>query len=223
MDAAQTAGHVPIEFHEAGIDLLACPGHKGLLGPLGTGVLVIASQVAEQMRTTREGGTGSASERAEQPEALPGRFEGGSHNAVGIAGLLASVRWILNRGLQTLREHEISVCESMSEGLDAIDGLRWFGPRTAAERVAVFCVRIDGLEPSEVSAMLETRFNIVSRSGLHCAPLAHRTVGTLADSGTMRLSAGPFISVRDVAAVADALSQIAVEVHRGRGVGFCQL
>ena len=221
VDAAQSAGHVPIDFHDAGIDLLACPGHKGLLGPLGTGLLVVGAGVANHMQTTREGGTGSWSEQAEQPESLPDRFEAGSHNVVGIAGLLAAVRWILDRGVDTLREHEISACRRLSARLAEIPGLRWFGPRELDQRVSVFSVRLDGLEPNEVSALLESRFNILSRSGLHCAPLAHRTIGTLETGGTTRLSAGPFTSLDDVDLVADALTEIAAEVRRSDGVGLC--
>lgn len=222
VDAAQSAAHVPIDFHGAGIDLLACPGHKGLMGPLGTGILIISAGVADRMQTTREGGTGSWSEQAEQPEALPDRFEAGSHNVVGVAGLLASVRWILERGIDALREHEISVCRRLSERLVEIPGLRWFGPRNLDHRVAVFSVRVDGLDPSEVSALLETRFNVLSRSGLHCAPLAHRTIDTLQIGGTTRLSTGPFTSLDDIDHVADALTQIAAEARRSDGVGLCR-
>jgi len=208
VDAAQSVGHVPIDFGRTPIDMLACPGHKGLLGPLGTGVLVIRGGVERHMRTTREGGTGSVSESARQPEDLPDRFEAGSHNAVGLAGLLAAVRWINQRGMEQLREHESAICRRMMERLEHIAGLRWFGPRAADQRVAVFSVRIEGLAPAELSALLESRFGVLSRSGLHCAPLAHQTIGTLELGGTTRLSAGPFTTEADVDAAASALSAI---------------
>jgi cysteine desulfurase family protein len=209
VDAAQSAGHVPIDFAALGIDLLAMPGHKGLLGPLGTGVLVIRGGMERQMRTVREGGTGSASELPVQPDALPDRFEAGSHNAPGIAGLLAAVRWLLERGVGVLREHECALCRRMRERLDAIRRLRWFGPRDVEQRVGVFSVRIDGIDPEQVSAILESQFSVLSRSGLHCAPLAHRTIGTLDAGGTTRLSFGPFTTLGDIDLAADALARIA--------------
>lgn len=209
VDAAQSAGHVPIDFERLGLDLLACPGHKGLLGPLGTGVLLIRAGVESRLRTIREGGTGSESERPVQPEHLPDRFEAGSHNAPGLAGLLAAVRWINERGVGRLREHELALCRRMTVRLDGIEGLRWYGPRAAEDRVGVFSVRIDGVEPAELSALLESQFGILTRSGLHCAPLAHRAIGTIESGGTTRLSLGPFASPADVDAAADALAEIA--------------
>ena len=168
------------------------------------------------MRTVREGGTGSNSESPVQPTTLPDRFEAGSHNAPGLAGLRAAVRWILDRGLRSLREHELRLCARLRERLDGIAGLQWYGPREPAERVGVFSFRIAGVEPSELSALLETRFNILSRSGLHCAPLAHRALGTLDTGGTTRLSTGPFTTADDVDRVADALATIAREAQGGR-------
>jgi cysteine desulfurase family protein len=209
VDAAQSAGHVPIDFGRLGLDLLACPGHKGLLGPLGTGVLLIRAGVEHQMRTFREGGTGSDSERPIQPPAPPDRFEAGSHNAVGLAGLRAAVRWLNERGVEALRDHELTLCRRMAERLEEVAGLRWYGPRTAEDRVGVFSVRCAGLEPSEVSALLESDYGVLTRSGLHCAPLAHRTLGTLDAGGTTRLSTGPFTTVADVDAATDALAALA--------------
>jgi cysteine desulfurase family protein len=209
VDAAQSAGHLPIEWGRLGIDLLACPGHKGLLGPLGTGVLLIRAGVEHQMRTVREGGTGFGGESLTQPEELPHRFEAGSHNAVGLAGLLAAVQWINDRGVAALREHALALCRRMIERLNDMAGVRWFGPRAAEERGGVFSVRIDGLEPSELSALLESEYGMLTRSGLHCAPLAHRTLGTLAGGGTTRLSFGPFTTGADVDAAADAFAELA--------------
>jgi cysteine desulfurase / selenocysteine lyase len=209
VDAAQSAGHVPINFAASGIDLLACPGHKGLLGPLGTGVLLIRGGVEERMRTYREGGTGSESEQPEQPRELPDRFEAGSHNAVGIAGLLAAVRWILARGVAALREHELALCGDMLERLRGIPGLTTFGPVDAAQRVGVFSVRLEGLDPAELAALLEVEYGLLSRAGLHCAPFAHRAIGTLATGGTTRFSFGAFTTLEDIATLADALTALA--------------
>jgi len=209
VDAAQSAGHLPIGFAELGADLLACPGHKGLLGPLGTGVLLIRGGVERELRTVREGGTGSWSEEPSQPAALPDRFEAGSHNAPGLAGLRAGVEWLLARGLTAIRAHELALCERMAARLDAVRGLSWYGPRAASQRVAVFSVRLEGYEPGELAALLESRYRILTRSGLHCAPLAHRAIGTLALGGTTRLSAGPFTTDEEVDAVGAALAELA--------------
>ncbi len=209
VDAAQSAGHVPIEFARLGLDLLACPGHKGLLGPLGTGVLIIRAGVERQMQTVREGGTGSGSEFPVQPAGLPDRFEAGSHNAPGIAGLLAGVQWLEERGVAAWRREELQLCHQMGTHLARISGLQWYGPRAPEQRVGVFSVRIDGLEPAELSALLETRYGILSRSGLHCAPLAHKAIGTLELGGTTRLSMGPFTTAADVDQVGGALAELA--------------
>ncbi len=212
VDAAQSAGHVPIDFGTSPIDLVAMPGHKGLLGPLGTGVLLIRAGVEAEMRTVREGGTGSESERPEQPEALPDRFEAGSHNAPGIAGLNAAVEWLIARGVATVRAHEIELSRRFMDGLNRAAELIWYGPRVADQRVGVFSVRLDGLEPGELAAILETEFDILTRAGLHCAPLAHQCLGTLASGGTTRVSFGPFLDAGDIDAATDALAEI---VRRG--------
>lgn len=209
VDAAQTAGHVPVDLAELGVDLLACPGHKGLLGPLGTGVLVLRGDWAARVRTLREGGTGSRSEQAVQPAEPPDKFEPGSHNAPGLAGLRAALGWILDRGVDRLRAHELALSTRLMAGLDDIPRLRWYGPRAAEARVGVFSVRVDGLEPAEVSAILEAGFGVLTRSGLHCAPLAHQAIGTAAIGGTTRLSLGAFLSETDVDTAVTALAEIA--------------
>ncbi len=209
LDGAQSAGHVPVDFGALPIDLLAVPGHKGLLGPLGTGVLVIREGVEAGMRTVREGGTGSESERPIQPEALPDRFEAGSHNGPGIAGLCAGVEWLLARSVAAVREHEVDLSRRFMERLNCTPGLTWYGPRPAEQRVGVFSVGLDELEPAEVSAILESEFEILTRAGLHCAPLAHQRLGTLELGGTTRLSFGPFLDVGDIDAAAAGLAEIA--------------
>ena len=210
VDAAQTAGHVPIDVQADGIDLLAAPGHKGLLGPLGTGFLYIRPSVEKMMRTVREGGTGSRSELDVQPDFMPDRFEPGSHNAPGILGLSAGVKYILDRGVDTLWAHEQGLIAAMIDGLGQnTPGLTLYGPPGVADRCAVFSVRIEGIDdPLELAEMLERDHGLLTRAGIHCAPLAHRTIGTHATGGTTRLSFGPFTTVQDVAHACDALSQI---------------
>ena len=211
VDAAQTAGHVPIDVQADGIDLLAAPGHKGLLGPLGTGFLYIRPGLEKMMRTVREGGTGSRSELDVQPDFMPDRFEPGSHNAPGILGLSEGVKYILERGVETLWAHEQTLIRAMLGGLEhAGSGLTLYGPPGLVDRCAVFSVRVAGIDnPLDLSERLERGYGLLTRSGIHCAPLAHRTIGTHAAGGTTRLSFGPFTTVQDVNHACDALVQIA--------------
>lgn len=213
VDAAQTVGHVPLDVQRDNIDLLAAPGHKGLLGPLGTGILYIRPGMERTMATTREGGTGSVSDKDVQPDFMPDRFEPGSHNAIGIIGLSEGVKWILDRGVDKLWEHEQSLIRAMIGGLTdewSTPGLTLYGPQTVKNRCGVFSIRIDGINhPQELSDLLEQDFGLLTRSGIHCAPLAHQTLGTHSLHGTTRLSFGPFLSVQDVQYACDALYQVA--------------
>lgn len=211
VDAAQSIGHVSIDVERDCIDLLAAPGHKALLGPLGTGFLYIRPGLERMIRPLREGGTGSRSDEPRQPTTLPDKYEPGSHNAIGLAGLAAGVEWILEQGVESLFKHERELIRTFVENLGNIEGLSYFGPRGVRDRVGVFSVRVDGIEPLTLSKWLEDQFGVLSRSGIHCAPLMHRTIGTLETGGTTRLSVGPFTSVQDVKFACDALAQIAIE------------
>ncbi len=222
VDAAQSAGHVPIDVQQDGIDFLAVPGHKGLLGPLGTGVLYIRPGMEKKLRTVRQGGTGSVSESDFQPEFMPDRFEPGSHNAIGIAGLSEGVAWVLEQTVEKLRAHEESLCAAFMEAAAGIEGLTFLGPRQIAQRVGVFSVRVDGWEPLALAAELEHEFNILTRPGLHCAPLAHRTFGTHLPAvagkptsvGTTRLSFGPFLTRSEINRCVAALETIAARAGK---------
>lgn len=211
VDAAQTLGHLPIDVQAANIDLLAFPGHKGLLGPSGTGGLYLRPGIEKIVDTIREGGTGSVSELDTQPDTLPDKYEPGSHNILGIAGLVASSTWILERGVESLWTHEQQLIKLMLERLGDIAGLTLLGPSNTTQRTGVFSVRMDGLEPAELAAILEDRFGILARAGLHCAPLAHQTFSPddPASLGAVRLSLGPFLDESDVEAATDALAEIA--------------
>jgi cysteine desulfurase family protein len=218
VDAAQTAGHYPIDVQADYIDLMAFPGHKGLLGPLGTGALYIRPGVEEHLAPHRQGGTGSASEHAFQPGFMPDKYESGSHNAIGIAGLSAGLAWVLNETVAKIHEHDRALCKMFMECVDGVDGLRYFGPQGIKDRMGVFSVRVGELEPVQLAKRLEAEFGILTRPGLHCAPLAHQTIGTdrthyasAAQAGTTRLSFGPFVALVDVKYAADALSAIALE------------
>ena len=211
VDAAQSCGHTPVDVQADCIDLLAAPGHKGLLGPLGTGFLYIRPGLEKFMTTTREGGTGSKSELDTQPTFMPDRFESGSHNAIGILGLSEGVRYLLDQGVDNLWKHEQDLIRTMIGGLSTGDlpGLSCFGPQGIKDRCGVFSIRIEGYDaPQSLSELLEQEYGILTRSGIHCAPWAHQTIGTHALGGTTRLSFGPFLSVQDVKYACDALAQV---------------
>lgn len=209
VDAAQSAGHVPIDLQADHVDLLAAPGHKGLLGPLGTGFLYIRPGLEKQLRTLREGGTGSISDHADQPEFMPDKFEAGSHNAIGIAGLLAGVRWLGERTIQKVAAHEKALMQTFLGAITDIEALACYGPRDVKHRVGVFSVAIEGLKPGELALRLEVEYGILTRPGLHCAPLIHRVLGTAENGGTTRLSFGPYLTKNNVLHAADALAEVA--------------
>jgi cysteine desulfurase / selenocysteine lyase len=209
VDAAQTIGHLPIDVNEIPIDMLAFPGHKALLGPLGTGALYIRPGFESNLRPLKEGGTGSKSEIPRQPDFLPDRFESGSHNLIGIAGLNAGVAYLLEQGMKHIRNHEKELCRTFLEHTAEVGGLTVYGPREIEKRVGVFSVSIDGYEPGDLAAILEQQFGLLTRPGLHCAPYAHEALGTFEQGGTVRFSMGLFHTQEDVAYAADALKQIA--------------
>jgi selenocysteine lyase/cysteine desulfurase len=206
IDAGQTAGHVPIDVQGDGIDLLAFTGHKGLLGPQGTGGLYVAE--GTQVEPLRRGGTGSQSESDVQPEFLPDRFESGTLNTPGIAGLGAALAFIARERLDSLRAHELRLTEMLLDGLGAADAVSLYGPREAAGRVGLVAFNVGELDPAEVAERLESEYEIISRPGLHCAPWAHATMGTL-QRGAVRLSVSPFTEEGEVEQAVRAVCAIA--------------
>jgi cysteine desulfurase family protein len=209
LDAAQTAGELPIDVSELGVDLLAAPGHKGLLGPLGTGVLYLRPSVESHVACTREGGTGSESESDRQPDALPEKYESGNLNVTGIAGLGAGAAWLKARGLETIRQHTLELTQRLLDGLASIVGVRLFGPTSAAARVGVVSAVVEGYAPQEVAAMLDSAYRVQTRAGLHCAPLMHQALGTISQGGTVRFSVGPFNTVGHIEQAVAAMQEIA--------------
>lgn len=210
VDAAQSAGHLDVNVEEDGIDLLAAPGHKALLGPLGTGFLYVRPGLEQTLRTIREGGTGSVSEHPVQPDFLPDKYEPGSHNAIGIAGLSEGVQWLLDQPVEKVHAQEMDLVRTFIDGVSDVEGLTYYGPQGVRHRIGVFSVRVEGYDPHELSAALEGSFGILTRSGIHCAPLAHGAIGTVACGGTTRFSFGPFLSKQDVKYATDALAELAV-------------
>jgi cysteine desulfurase family protein len=209
VDAAQSAGHIPIDVQADVIDLLAAPGHKALLGPLGTGFLYIRPGLEKMLRTIREGGTGSVSEDDRQPEFMPDKYEPGSHNAIGLVGLNEGVKWVAEQTVEKLAAHDMDLVRTFIDGCSNIDGLTYFGPQGVRSRLGVFSVRVDGYDPHELSSVLESQFGILTRSGIHCAPLAHAAIGTLDGGGATRFSFGPFLTKQDVKFATDALCEVA--------------
>ena len=209
MDAAQTAGVYPIDAEADCIDFLAFTGHKGLFGPTGTGGLYIGPRVPlEELKPLKRGGTGSRSELEEQPDFLPDKYESGTQNAAGLAGLEAGVRFILETGVEEIRRHEMELTALLLEGLSSLDRVRLYGPRDLSRRVGIVSFNIDGMEPSEVALALDEEFGIMCRPGLHCAPSAHRTIGTF-PKGTVRFAPGFFNTREEGEKAIEAVKEIA--------------
>jgi selenocysteine lyase/cysteine desulfurase len=214
VDSAQAGGVVPLNMKDDCIDLLAFTGHKSLYGPPGTGGLIFGSRVDEKsLRPLIEGGTGSRSEDEIQPLFLPDRFESGTQNGAGLAGLHASLNWLMESETGALLRREQSLAERLREGLASVSGVKLYGPDDVAERTGVLSFTIAGIEVSEIGERLDEDFGIMTRVGLHCAPAAHRTIGTFPE-GTVRVSVGAFTAEKEVDAAVDAVRSIAAE-HNG--------
>ncbi|MCX6031152.1 MAG: aminotransferase class V-fold PLP-dependent enzyme [Chloroflexi bacterium] len=208
VDAAQTAGVLPIDVQALGIDLLVFTGHKGLLGPPGTGGLVIGDGVnTARLAPLMRGGTGSRSEREYQPEDLPDKYESGTPNGVGLAGLGAGVRFVLARGVDAIRSHEQALTAALVEGLSAIPGVTVYGPSDPAQRTATVSFTVAGRRVSEIGLRLDEEADVLCRVGLHCAPAAHRTIGTFPE-GAIRFAAGLSTSLEDAARAVEAVAKI---------------
>ena len=209
VDAAQTAGHLPINLRELPVDLLACSGHKGLLGPLGTGLLYIRPGAEEHVKSFRQGGTGSRSEQDRQPDQLPDKYEAGNHNAPGLFGLQAALEWLAQKGVESVQRHERELTGRLLDGLAGLQGVQTYGPTDPDRRVGVVSVSIEGFDPQVLASVLDENFGIQTRAGLHCAPGVHRAIGTFSAGGTVRLSFGAFTSNDDVDAAIAALRELA--------------
>jgi cysteine desulfurase family protein len=206
VDASQTAGAVPIDVQAEAVDLLAFAGHKTLLGLPGTGGLVVGPRA--ELSPWREGGTGVLSELLLQPTELPWRLEAGSPNTLGAASLVASVAWILQRGVEATRRHELALVERLIDRLAGDARLQVHGPTDLTRRTSVVSVSVRGAAPARVARFLDEAHGIAVRAGLHCAPGAHQTIGTF-PTGTVRVSPGPFTTEADIDACATALREAA--------------
>jgi len=211
VDTAQTGGACPIDMQANSIDLLAFTGHKSLCGPMGTGGLIVGERVdVARLEPLKRGGTGSRSEREEQPDFLPDVYESGTPNVVGLAGLATGTRWVLERGVEAIRAHEVALAQRLIIGLREIPGVIVYGGLDAELQTAAVSFNIAGMEPSEVGLRLDEEYGIMCRVGLHCAPAAHKTLGTF-PVGTVRFGLGPFNTAEEVDAAVVAVERLARE------------
>lgn len=207
LDAAQTAGHIPIDFQALHLSALCVPGHKGLLGPSGIGALLLRDDFAHALTPLLAGGTGSASDSEYLPDYLPDRFESGTPNLPGIYGFEEALRFIEETGIDALRAHELELTARFLEGLRTIPNLRLCGTEELSRRVGVISVDFTQADNAEAAFRLENEFGILTRCGLHCAPSAHKTLGTF-PQGTVRFSLGFSSTAADVDAALAALRAI---------------
>ncbi|PLX42490.1 MAG: cysteine desulfurase [Deltaproteobacteria bacterium] len=206
LDASQSLGAIPIDVVASGVDMLAAPGHKGLLGPQGTGILYVGEGV--ELKPLITGGTGFASESREMPDELPEALEAGTLNTPGIAGLGAGVEYLLSRTVEDIRADELEIIEYLIEELPKVPDLTLYGPRDPSKRLAVFAFNIKGVDGAHVGYTLDEVYGIAVRVGLHCAPDAHKAIDAF-PVGTVRASFGPFNTIHDAKKLVEALTMIA--------------
>jgi len=207
VDAAQSAGLFPIDVESMGIDLLAAPGHKGLMGPPGTGFLYVRPGL--NLSPLIFGGTGNLSHSESQPQEMPESLESGTQNTPALAGLKAGIDFLIQEGLNAVRNRESILIRELIEGLKGIPRIIVYGPHELSSRGGVVSFNIEGLDPSEVAFCLDRDFAVFCRAGIHCAPDAHRTIGTF-PAGTVRVSVGYFNTAEDIDYLLFAISKIAV-------------
>jgi len=203
IDASQSAGKIPIDMEEQFIDVVAFTGHKSLLGPTGIGGLYVREGV--EIRHTRAGGTGVRSADRTHLDEYPWRMEYGTGNIVGIAGLNAGVKWVLEKGLSDIHEHEMHLTEMLRDGLADIAGVTLYCQEDLTDHIAVLSFNVNGMEAGEVGTWIDVNHNIACRTGLHCAPLAHDQLGTTELHGSVRFGIGPFNTEEHIQAAIEAI------------------
>jgi len=207
VDGAQVCGCYPVDFKSLGASVLVFTGHKSLLGPQGTGGLVVNPAAVSQIRPLKVGGSGSVSHSEAHPENLPDRFESGTLNCHGLSGLRAGVGFLLDQGLASVREHEMRLWKRFRDGLREVRHVRVFGPDEPGQSVSIVSVTVDGMQPTDVGFLLDMEYGILTRTGLHCAPGAHAAIGTL-PTGTIRFAMGFATTELEIDAAIDALGRI---------------
>jgi cysteine desulfurase family protein len=207
LDTAQTAGALPLDFEKLHTSVLAFTGHKHLLGPMGIGGFCIREDVARQMLPLYEGGTGSISDREEQPDFLPDKFESGTLNTLGIVGLGAGINYLMEHDLTKIRSREMALTKRLLDGLQEFDNIKIYGPQNEALQTGTIALNMDDVDNAELCFVLDQQFGIMTRPGLHCAPVAHRTMGTFPE-GVLRLSVGHYTSESEIDYVLESIKQI---------------
>ena len=207
VDAAQTAGVIPIDMKACHIDALCFTGHKGLLGPQGIGGIILTKEMAQTLNPLIAGGTGSFSHLETMPAHMPDAFESGTLNLPGIIGLNEGLSYIESQGMENIHNHELALTQAFLEGLQSIVGINIVGKQNIQDRTAVVSITIDGMDASSIAYELESTYHIMTRVGLHCAPRAHQTLGTYPE-GTVRFSFGYTNTLKDVEAALSALNTI---------------
>jgi cysteine desulfurase / selenocysteine lyase len=207
IDSSQTAGKIPVDLEAQNLDVIAFTGHKSLMGPMGTGGLYVREGI--EIRHTRAGGTGVRSAVRGHLDEYPYRLEYGTGNLPGIAGLNAGVKWIENKGMHTIHEHETRLLTKLRDGLKEIDGVIMYCQDDLKNHIAVLAFNIEGLEAADTGTMLDVDYNIACRSGLHCAPLVHEQIGTDKIHGAVRFGIGPFNTEEDIDTAIGAVREIA--------------
>ena len=210
LDGAQTAGHYPVHFEQLGLSALAVPAHKGLLGPSGIGALLLSPAFASELTPLVAGGTGSFSDSEELPPILPDRLESGTPNIPGIYGWEAALSFIEEKGIQTLREQESALTVRFLRGVKSLTGVRIVGPLSPKKRVGVVSLDFIGRDNAEIAFALEQEYGILTRCGLHCAPNAHKALGTF-PQGTVRFSFGWATTKEEIDAAIKAVKELAAE------------
>ena len=209
VDTAQTAGAYPMDMQADMIDLLGFTGHKSLCGPMGTGGLIVGDRVdVDRLRPLKRGGTGSRSEHEEQPDFLPDKCESGTANVVGLAGLVAGICFVKKTTVEAIRAHEVALTQRLISGLQSISGVTVYGSRDAELQTATVSFNVAGQLPSDVGLRLDEEFDIMCRVGLHCAPAAHKTIGTF-PTGTVRFGLGYFNTAPEIDQAVAAVATIA--------------
>ena len=203
-DGAQGAGHLPMDAQD--FDMLAAPGHKGLLGPLGTGFLYVRKGV--DIKSIMEGGTGTASKDIVQPRELPEGYEAGTINAPGIIGLGASLSFVEKIGMEAICGHQRELTQMLDCSLRNMKHVTVYGPCDCRKKVGIVTFNIEGYDCEETASLLNDEFGIAVRGGFHCAGLAHKTIGTW-DTGAVRMSVGIYNTKRQMEIAADAINKLA--------------
>ena len=207
LDAAQTAGHIEVDFERFGLAALVVPGHKGLLGPQGIGALLLDADFARRLTPLVAGGTGSASDSEELPGWMPDRFESGTPNMPGVYGWEAALGWLENTGIETLENHEKTLSKRFLEGIYGLKNVKLYGATVLEGRTGVFSVGFLNCDNAEAAWRLEREFGILTRCGLHCAPSAHKTLGSFPE-GSVRFSTGWANTEADIDAALSAITAI---------------